>query len=266
MRWRVLCMLACRHRKTVLRSVFVCFTSGPSIPPALVAQGNTAAKACRKTIFMPVKSHPDTDFELVLKGRQGRALTTIETKTGAKILIQGGRGSTRGLSFDAAADETMHVLIEGTESAVALASAGIEQILDDLKKVADDITVGMQSLHVDVKNVADDITVGMQSLHVDGSDAENLEVDMADVGMVDVDMADVTAPTLTLAELAELGSAVEAKVDLTNESTCQFLSEVLRMGEVDAAANAASAATVDSFDSSTMSVAAAFALWQERPR
>lgn len=104
--------------------------AGFGLPAALMAQATAAAPTARNKIMVPVKEHPEFNFMGVLIGPRGSSLKAMEQRTGAKILIRG-RGSTKEPSNDPEANEDMHVVIEGTDQAVAVATQEIETIFKD---------------------------------------------------------------------------------------------------------------------------------------
>lgn len=95
-----------------------------------MAQATAGAPTARNKLMVPVKEHPEFNFMGVLIGPRGSSLKAMEQRTGAKILIRG-RGSTKEPSSDPEADEDMHVVIEGTDQAVAIATQEIETIFKD---------------------------------------------------------------------------------------------------------------------------------------
>lgn len=104
--------------------------AGFGLPAALMAQATAGVPTARKKIMVPVKEHPEFNFMGVLIGPRGSSLKAMEQRTGAKILIRG-RGSTKEPSSDPEANEDMHVVIEGTDAAVAVATQEIETIFKD---------------------------------------------------------------------------------------------------------------------------------------
>lgn len=104
--------------------------AGFGLPAALIAQATAGAPTARNKLMVPVKEHPEFNFMGVLIGPRGSSLKAMEQRTGAKILIRG-RGSTKEPSSDPSADEDMHVVIEGTDQAVAVATQEIETIFKD---------------------------------------------------------------------------------------------------------------------------------------
>lgn len=104
--------------------------AGFGLPAALMAQATAGAATARNKLMVPVKEHPEFNFMGVLIGPRGSSLKAMEQRTGAKILIRG-RGSTKEPSSDPSADEDMHVVIEGTDQAVAVATQEIETIFKD---------------------------------------------------------------------------------------------------------------------------------------
>lgn len=104
--------------------------AGFGLPATLMAQAATGAPAAKNKLFVPVKDHPEFNFMGVLIGPRGSSLKAMEQRTGAKILIRG-RGSTKEPSTDPEANEEMHVTIEGTDQAVAMATAEVEGIFKD---------------------------------------------------------------------------------------------------------------------------------------
>lgn len=105
--------------------------AGFGLPAALMAQATAGAPSARKKLMVPVKEHPEFNFMGVLIGPRGSSLKAMEQRTGAKILIRG-RGSTKDPNpADPEANEEMHVVIEGTDQSVAVATAEVEAIFKD---------------------------------------------------------------------------------------------------------------------------------------
>ena len=150
--------------------------AGFGLPAALMAQATAAAPTSRNKIMVPVKEHPEFNFMGVLIGPRGSSLKAMEQRTGAKILIRG-RGSTKEPSTDPDANEDMNVVIEGTEGAVALATAEIETIFKDPQRA---LIVKSEQL----KNLADLNGSGAYGAAAGGSGAygpaggEDYEVEM----------------------------------------------------------------------------------------
>lgn len=105
--------------------------AGFGLPAAMMAQAAGAAPTARKKLFVPVNEHPDFNFMGVLIGPRGSSLKAMEQRTGAKILIRGRGSQKEQNSADPEANEEMHVVIEGTEQAVAIATAEVEAIFQD---------------------------------------------------------------------------------------------------------------------------------------
>lgn len=106
--------------------------AGFGLPAALMAQAAAGAPpTARNKLFVPVKEHPEFNFMGVLIGPRGSSLKAMEQRTGAKILIRG-RGSQKEQNpADPEANEDMHVVIEGSDQAVAIATAEVEGIFKD---------------------------------------------------------------------------------------------------------------------------------------
>lgn len=107
--------------------------TGFGLPAALMAQAaqSTAPPTARNKLFVPVKEHPEFNFMGVLIGPRGSSLKAMEQRTGAKIQIRG-RGSQKEHNApDTESNEEMHVVIEGSEQAVAIATAEVEGIFKD---------------------------------------------------------------------------------------------------------------------------------------
>ena len=96
-----------------------------------MAQAAGGATTARKKLFVPVNEHPDFNFMGVLIGPRGSSLKAMEQRTGAKILIRGRGSQKEQNSADPEANEEMHVVIEGTDQAVAVATAEVESIFKD---------------------------------------------------------------------------------------------------------------------------------------
>lgn len=105
--------------------------SGFGLPAALMAQATAAVPTARKKLMVPVKEHPEFNFMGVLIGPRGSSLKAMEQRTGAKILIRGKGSSKDPNSVDPDSNEDMHVLIEGSDMAVASASVEVEAIFED---------------------------------------------------------------------------------------------------------------------------------------
>lgn len=105
--------------------------TGFGLPAALLAQPTAGLPTARNKLFVPVKEYPEFNFMGVLIGPKGSSLKAMEQRTGAKIVIRG-KGSTKDPnSADPEANEDMHVTIEGTDQAVAVATTEIEAIFKD---------------------------------------------------------------------------------------------------------------------------------------
>lgn len=105
--------------------------AGFGLPAALMAQATQGAPTARNKLFVPVKEHPEFNFMGVLIGPRGSSLKAMEQRTGAKILIRGKGSQKEQNPSDAEANEEMHVVIEGTDQAVAIATAEVEGIFKD---------------------------------------------------------------------------------------------------------------------------------------
>lgn len=105
--------------------------AGFGLPAALMAQATATAPTARNKLFVPVKEHPEFNFMGVLIGPRGSSLKAMEQRTGAKILIRGRGSSKEPNPADPGANEEMHVVIEGTDQAVAVATAEVEGIFKD---------------------------------------------------------------------------------------------------------------------------------------
>lgn len=105
--------------------------AGFGLPAALMAQATAAPPTARNKLFVPVKEHPEFNFMGVLIGPRGSSLKAMEQRTGAKILIRGRGSSKEPNPADPGANEEMHVVIEGTDQAVAVATAEVEGIFKD---------------------------------------------------------------------------------------------------------------------------------------
>lgn len=105
--------------------------AGFGLPAALMAQAATGAPSARNKLFVPVKEHPEFNFMGVLIGPRGSSLKAMEQRTGAKILIRGRGSSKEPNPGDPGANEEMHVVIEGTDQAVAVATTEVEAIFKD---------------------------------------------------------------------------------------------------------------------------------------
>lgn len=104
--------------------------AGFGLPAALMAQA-TGGPIARNKLFVPVKEHPEFNFMGVLIGPRGSSLKAMELRTGAKILIRGRGSQKEQNSADPEANEEMHVVLEGSEQAVAVATAEVEAIFKD---------------------------------------------------------------------------------------------------------------------------------------
>lgn len=105
--------------------------AGFGLPAAMMAAAGGGAPTARKKLFVPVNEHPDFNFMGVLIGPRGSSLKAMEQRTGAKILIRGRGSQKEQNSADPEANEEMHVVIEGTDQAVAIATAEVEAIFKD---------------------------------------------------------------------------------------------------------------------------------------
>ncbi|CAM9984961.1 unnamed protein product, partial [Choristocarpus tenellus] len=104
---------------------------GFGLPAALMAQAQQTPSVSQKKLMVPVAEHPDFNFMGVLIGPRGSSLKAMEQRTGAKIMIRG-RGSQKEQNLnDPEANEDLHVVIEGSDQAVASASSEIELIFKD---------------------------------------------------------------------------------------------------------------------------------------
>lgn len=83
----------------------------------------------RVKVYVPVDQFPEVNFLGILIGPRGQTQKELQESSGAKILFRGRNSNKDGSGNLEDSDEDLHVLIEGTEEAVARARQEVEKIL-----------------------------------------------------------------------------------------------------------------------------------------
>ncbi|CAM9111484.1 unnamed protein product [Discosporangium mesarthrocarpum] len=156
--------------------------TGFGLPAALMTQATAPpAQVTRNKLMVPREAHPDFNFMGVLIGPKGSSMKAMEQRTGAKILIRG-RGSQKDQNpNDPDANEEMHVVVEGSDQAVALASEEIENIFKDPQRA---LTVKNEQLKTlnsagTAVNGSSFMPSGAGTYGQGGGDTEEYSVEMA---------------------------------------------------------------------------------------
>jgi far upstream element-binding protein len=97
-----------------------------------VGGGDDARKRIKITV--PEDMEREMNLSGILIGPKGSNLQALQERTGARVLLRG-KGSTKDPNpGDPDANEPLHVVIEGTEEAVAAASAEVNRLITDPKE------------------------------------------------------------------------------------------------------------------------------------